>query len=719
MPMISNDIHAVAQRLNRPIQRGELRADCPLCGKGSKSSTKLRISHGRAGGLFAYCYSCNAPSRDILRALGVEPPSTGYTPPPAAYQPPEPVGAPTAAPLPPLSPSAVRVYMAAIATPGRTGRIEYGSTDGRQGTHERTALPPSLPGGKPGKDIRMWGLRGHGWYPRKWLPAGGPTLELPRFLTEGEKDAGIIAQLGYEAYSAPGGAGRFRSLALEPVISDSLADGAPLVIIQDNDAAGYRWGAAVHAKLRAAGVTVVRPSPAAEDVGDSLADNRELLLELAETLHTKKLADFAMGGGVGKRHFYLDTPIAKSANFLSKAEIARPERPDYLRCKAGYARRGTAAADVGAGGGGRTLTMPVDCRKCERCLEWQRIERWAQWEAGAPSCGEQARLDFLDMDYAAMRKALRSQQQRCGCRGEPAFHVTVRRELPAEDEDSSPEYRYDVLVWYRDGLSEKGVKNTRAWAARQGIQCEIERGLTVTKADFDGVLTGRTIRGEDGRRTYTSGFWSWPVKFEPPPEPAHILGRDAHRVHIPGERGAVAPVGSEAAMKRLEVVRRDRELGAALNARDFMAPVAIPRLTWERMRELADDGSPLPNLPGYKGPPGLIREAVLASLYRRPMRDCYLAVLARVGADPGSVLELPRRERMPLTDIADGLRQLKRRLDASELAGGAVALIEPPASEAIEANDYASWEDWDVAMPYWENSEPEGELEIYEDWRTL
>ena len=694
-------LEAIERATGRPIlNRGtEVRADCPLCGKGSRTSTKLRVTLGRSG-LFAHCYSCNAPSRTILRAFGIEGASE-RGPLPAAYRPPEPDPVVRAEPLPPLSPAAVQVYMAAIARPGRTGRIEYGSTDGRRGTHERTALPPSSPGGKPGKDIRMWGLRGHGWYPRKWLPEGGPTTGQPRFLTEGEKDAGVIAQLGYEAYSAPGGAGRFRSLALGPVIADSLGDGAPLYIIQDNDVAGYRWGQAVHDALVEQGVRVIHPSPVQEAIGDSLADNPERLKGIVEG----SLPHFAT---VLEAYFLLGFNTAKCGNGQGKLEIPRPEITAEKRCRSGYGRRGTAAADVNSGVY-RTLTMPVDCRKCNACLECRLDEIWALWAAAEPQDGAQTRVAFLDLASVDMvGEALTAQRRRIGCKREPAFRATVRREVEAVDEDSEPEYRYDVLIWYRDGLSGEGVDNTRAWAVERSIRCEIERDLTVYRGDFGAVLAERSIRGEDGKRKNTTGFWQWPVKFAPPSPPVYTLGRDAHRVHVPGERGSIEPDGSEAALKRLEIERRDPELGAALNARDWMQRVSISVAQWDKLVQDVQEGLRPPMLPGYKGPPGLLRDAVWAWLYVKPVRTAHLEVYARIGAEQVAVKSEPLRP--PLTEIALGLKRLQRRMDASELAGGAVSLIEPPASDEIGAEDYDTWDDFDVPLPDWDDDwEPDWE----------
>ena len=714
-------LEAVASITGREIDlRTEVRADCPLCGKDDPQASKLRVSQEEHGGLFAWCYSCNAPSRTILRALGVN--ASGSSGRPVQREKDKPLPglmAPEGSEPPPgpIAPVAMRMYMNAIRTPGRAYEVKYYSIDGRVGTHKRTALPPEPGRTKPGKRITMTGLKGHGWYPRKWVPSGGPVIGRPRCITEGEADAGLIAERGLEAYSTPGGAGRYRSLALNNVVNDALADGSPVIIIQDNDAPGYKWGDAITLALVAQGVSVYRPSPVQLPVGDSLADDPGRLREIVHAIET------GGDGGGGVSYFATKkTPcqdLVTYCKYVAKYDtpqgaIPRMKRPSDRRCMAGYGRRGTAAADLGSGKG-QKLTMPVACRKCDQCREWDLDERSMLWVAGDPVAGCQTIVRFFDLGTVDdVRKALHAQHRRKGgCEGQPAFHVTIPQEHPAVDDDSEPTYTYDIIIWYRDRLPVGAVANTREGARDLGIRCEVEEGATVTRADFAGAMTGvGMLRSETGRRKRRFGPWQWPVKWAPASAPVYTLGRDAHRVHVPGERGSVEPDGSEAAMRRLEIERRDRETGSALNAKDWMVGVVIPEPEWKRLVQDVQEGLRPPRLPGYHGPPGLLRDAVWAWLYVKPVRAAYLEVYARIGAAVGDVAEL---ERGPLSDVARGLRQLERRLKASELAGGGVSLVEPPASDEIGVEDYDAWDDFDVAMPEWDDDD----TGIEGEWRAV
>jgi putative DNA primase/helicase len=93
------------------------------------------------------------------------------------------------------------------------------------------------------------------------------------WVVEGEKDAEALAGLGLEATTNPGGAGKWRAHHAEPL------QGASVVIVPDNDAAGRRHAAAVAASLagiaRDVCVLALPDLPARGDVSDWLAARRE------------------------------------------------------------------------------------------------------------------------------------------------------------------------------------------------------------------------------------------------------------------------------------------------------------------------------------------------------------------------------------------------------------------------------------------------------------
>lgn len=87
------------------------------------------------------------------------------------------------------------------------------------------------------------------------------------YITEGEKDADALRELGVTATTNPGGAGKWRD-----EYSEALVGASSVVIVRDRDAIGWRHALDIERSLRAAGIPVRHRRPrTGKDVSDHLA----------------------------------------------------------------------------------------------------------------------------------------------------------------------------------------------------------------------------------------------------------------------------------------------------------------------------------------------------------------------------------------------------------------------------------------------------------------
>ena len=105
-----------------------------------------------------------------------------------------------------------------------------------------------------------------------------------------------------------------------------------------------------------------------------------------------------------------------------------------------------------------------------------------------------------------------------------------------------------------------------------------------------------------------------------------------------------------------------------MNARDWVGGIGISVEDWVGILEAVELVRP-PKLAGYKGPARLLRDAALCWLGHKPMTTAYYEVFQRIGA-ANSVAEPEKAVEKPVVATTD-------------------------------------WDDWDVALPDWEDCEPD------------
>ena len=161
------------------------------------------------GYVLAHCYGCEAPSRDLLAAFGVEREPGHAAVLPAAYIPPDPKPFILEPEPPPAHiPFASAIdYLADIQSAQGSG-VVYTHPDGRKGKHRRWATANG------GKETRNPGITGPRMVrPGIWLPQYKDRA-VAIIVCEGEKDAARAALAGQYGVSVPGGAGRMGSCRL-------------------------------------------------------------------------------------------------------------------------------------------------------------------------------------------------------------------------------------------------------------------------------------------------------------------------------------------------------------------------------------------------------------------------------------------------------------------------------------------------------------------------
>ena len=197
---------------------GTKRFKCPVH-HGKNLSVAVGFINGRA---WAKCFSRGCASADILAALNLtNSQSIPWTPP----RPPRPRPTFSVDYLPPVSHTQALDYLQGIKTPAGAG-IAYQRDDGQRGNHWRN----------PDKR-RNPNVTGDGWQLRRFDPVD-PASALVIALSEGEKDAAIMASSGVIAFTAPRGAQSLPLADFTELVALARETGLPVVLAGDNDKVG-------------------------------------------------------------------------------------------------------------------------------------------------------------------------------------------------------------------------------------------------------------------------------------------------------------------------------------------------------------------------------------------------------------------------------------------------------------------------------------------------
>ena len=299
---------AVVSRLDavRPVGSG-LTFRCPVPGRhrSGDAHPSCRCWLGARGQLMAKCLGCQAPWGEIVRAVGL--------PPQEWFPPAQRLGHGYKRAMQPAHAPAKKVAQYAYRDPaGQAYATKSKFSPGFHGrpkdycwsrpvppeTRELASVPPGAAAVADGADC----LRGGYYVATKWadgswhfrrtenaedvqalpLPACTPglyglerlalhALAVPVFLVEGEKDADVLARLGFLAVSPPNGSSAWSGDYASPLA------GRPVIVVPDNDAPGEAHARCAAGSLVWHGVRqlrVLRPGAGGYDVpvGGDLTD---------------------------------------------------------------------------------------------------------------------------------------------------------------------------------------------------------------------------------------------------------------------------------------------------------------------------------------------------------------------------------------------------------------------------------------------------------------
>ena len=205
-------------QLSTPDGGRTKRYKCPVHG-GKKKSVAVWWNNGPR----AYCHSRQCAQADILAALGItnSQPFT-WTPPP----PPRLRSAISVKPLPPVTPVQALDYLSGINAPAGAG-ITYQRDDGLKKSAYRAGS-------------ERWttkGMSGNGWMARRFNPVD-PSAAQAICISEGEKDAAILATAGLIAFAAPRGAQSLPGADFGELVELAKETGLPVLLCGDNDLVG-------------------------------------------------------------------------------------------------------------------------------------------------------------------------------------------------------------------------------------------------------------------------------------------------------------------------------------------------------------------------------------------------------------------------------------------------------------------------------------------------
>ena len=488
---------AMKKRTHRESGVPTLRGACPLCG-GSDNATKCRVSL-MGEYVLAHCYGCEAPSRDLLAAFGVEREPGHATTLPAAYIPPNPKPFILEPEPPPAHiPFASAIdYLADIQSEQGSG-VVYTHPDGRKGKHRRWATADG------GKETRNPGITGPGWYARIWLPQYKDRA-VAIIVCEGEKDAARAALAGQYGVSVPGGAGRMGSADYAAVKELADGTGLPVLIAGDADQAGTRGvGAAIEALIDIG----IRPQMWLPDdtTGCMLDHDLDYVRELLE------------------RRFGNDLPGCN----VDWEDVRQP-RPKELWCTSPISPSGM---EYELAGEGEIRWSRFECGACLNCIAWRKKQIADRWHRARKMSGERShthiRISGLKpsqaQEYTETRAAAMS-----------ALRKRTR---------SGPWHRYTARDWDKlhiVTLEPLTATERRCWeldATRHGLD------LTIVDGEYQGAhlasitpgvktLEMRDAEGEP-LRSMRTGYFSrdFPNFADPPPDYIqHVHG------HLPEDLG--------------------------------------------------------------------------------------------------------------------------------------------------------------------------------------
>ena len=589
--MYQRDIAATTERTQRykcPVHRGKNR------------SVAVGFINGRA---WAKCWSHGCPSKDILAALNLSnSQSRPWTPPPPKRS------RPTLSikPLTPVSHTQAVDYLLGIGTPEGAG-ITYQRDDGQSGRHWRN----------PDKR-RNPGVTGDGWQLRRFDPAD-PSAALVIALSEGEKDAAIMASSGVIAFTAPRGAQSLPQADFTELVALAKETGLPVLLCGDNDKVG-----------------------------------RDAMLKVRAILKKDHHQDATYLFGEGKGSV-ADFPAADlQALIRIKLSDRKPSwqkpgrnRTEYVKFKCPRPKRNIRSAgdDVGIWG----LVPCVNTATCKPCCEWETYLHIERCWRGKPA--QMIQVSGFGEDGSTIPQtvgAAKVYRERLEGRLRKNSYVLQKQENPSEERRNfvtaltigKTDSRASLAMFLSSPLSDQQIAKERRRAERAGLSFTVKN--VVTREDIeDAAPPSLTIDMEGIGMTDKTNTWTssgWPTWWEPETTYAFSDGREL-------EEGESFPPDSISAKdwkreyhqewdskKSLKDNLIQREEDAYFNAQLWMTLcLSLSLETLQAIGAGGDIESLIEEVGDYQGPAALLRDTAAWLTGRREWRKAFRPVLDAAG----------------------------------------------------------------------------------------
>ena len=550
---------------------------------------------------WAKCWSHGCASADILAALGItNSPSLPWTPPPPRLRP-----TLSAKPLTPVSHTQALDYLLGIRTPEGAG-IAYQRDDGQRGRHWRN----------PDKR-RNPGVKGDGWQLRRFDPAS-PASALVIALSEGEKDAALLASSGIIAFTAPRGAQSLPQADFTELVALAKETGLPVVLCGDNDVVGRDAMRKVRGLLK-----MDHHLDASYLFGPEKGSVADFATEDLKAVIRVKLSS---------RKPSWQKPIRNRAEYVD-FKCPRPKKK--------IKTAGDVAGIYGLVPCGNTAT-------CTACCAWENYLHVERCWKGNPA--QMVQVSGFGDDGSTipqttwLAKVYRSHFEE---RLRRNADVNARPELPSGKRQHfmtalslGHDYRASLAVFFAHPLPEKEIAKERRRAERAGLSFTVKN--VVARDDIeDAAPKSLTINMEGEGSTTTTHCWTashWPTWWQPDTTYAFSDGADL-------ENGKEVPADSISArdwrreygqewdhtktLKDNLILREDH---AYFNAQLWMTP--CHGLNLETLQAIAD-GENIPALIAeigdYQGPTALLRDTAEWLVGRGEWRKAYRPVLIAAG----------------------------------------------------------------------------------------
>ena len=574
------------------------RYKCPVH-HGKNLSVAVGFIDGRA---WAKCWSRDCASADILAALGLtdNTPSITWTPPPPRLRPT--IGI---KPLTPVSHTQAVDYLLGIETPEGAG-IAYQRNDGQRGRHWRN----------PDKR-RNPNVTGDGWQLRRFDPAD-PSIATAICLTEGEKDAALLAAAGLIAFTAPRGAQSLPGADFTELVELAKDKGLPVLLCGDNDKVGREAMRQVRHLLKM----------------DHHLDAASLTGE-----EKGSVADFPAEDLLSLIRIQLSTT---DPNWQKPGR----NRAMYQQFKCPHPKKNIRNS---GDGGGIWHQLPCgNTATCKPCCEWENflhVERcWRGKPAQMVVVSGFGGADSTIAETVGMGKVYRGKLED-RLREKPAVHQKVKnttgeRRVFITALALAGDYRASLTMFFSRPLSDKEVAKERRRAERAGLAFMVKD--VVTREDIeDAAPPALTIRMEDVGTTDKTNTWTsswWPTWWKPETTYAFSDGRDL-------EEGEEFPADSISAKdwkreyhqewdgkKTLRDNLIKREEDAYFNAQLWMTP--CHGLNLETLQAIGAGGdieALIMEIEDYQGPTALLRDTADWLAGHREWRKAFRSVLIAAG----------------------------------------------------------------------------------------